>query len=330
MSERATVAQGAQIGVEATPGTAVPADTILDALSFTMGIGGTAAEFRPDGHKFPSLTLPGKEWTDVPYTGKGCYRAMGYILDSLIAKATPTAAGTGYQRVYAPQDTQEDTRLTYTLEKGSSVRAASASSLFFASLAMALSRDTFDVSGDAVAKLLGDGITMTGSPSTVSASPIMPRDFDVYVDDTAAALGNTKLLRDFTADINLGPLIQPIWPLDSTQTSFASVVEIAAAATVTLGFAAIAESSDFIDAFRDGRTKFVRIEAKGNVLTAGTPPVTELFRIDVALKMTTPGQQQDIDGVYGWKPQFVVVQDGTWGKAIELTVINDVASYLPA
>ena len=328
MSERATVAQSAQIGVESTPGTAVPADTILDALSFTMGIGGTAAEFRPDGHKFPSLTLPGKEWTDVPYTGKGCYRAMGYLLDSLIAKATPTAAGTGWQRVYAPHDTNEDTRLTYTLEKGSSVRAASANSLFFTSLGIALNRDTFDVSGNAVAKLLGDGIVMTAAPTTVSASPIMPRDFDVYVDPTAAALGSTKLLRDFTADINLGPLIQPIWPLDSAQTSFASVVEIAAAATVTLGFAAIAETSSFIDAFRDGLTKFVRVEAKGNVLTAGTPPVTELFRIDLALKMTTPGQQQDIDGVYGWKPQFVVVQDAVWNKAVEITLINDVPAYI--
>ena len=142
-SDIASVAQGAQIGVEntAAPGTAVAANKILNSISLTDGVEGTNETFRPDGHKYAALTIPGKEWTTADFTGKLTYTDFTYLLCSLIRSVTPSTVGAMKKWVIAPQNAAEDTHQSYSIEKGGSVLAHSYAYGIFDSLKIDISRD---------------------------------------------------------------------------------------------------------------------------------------------------------------------------------------------
>jgi hypothetical protein len=329
MTDVASVAQGAQLGIEGTPGTAVAADRLLNSISITDGPEGTNDTFRPDGNKYAALTIPGKEWSTFDWTGKSTYCGDVYILSSLIRKVTPSSVGTnGRLWTIAPQNAAEDTHQTYTIEKGGSVRAHKFAYGMFDSLVIDISRDAVDISGSGFGQRITDGITMTASPTAVVLDPVLPRLFDVYLDSTAAGLGTTKLLRNFTAKINLGNLVGTIWPLNSAFTSFTTHVETVPNATVQIFVEHDAAGAAFLDLLRSGATNFLRFKAVGDVIEAGTPPPTSTWQLDLAVKTKTIGKHSDREGVYGWEPTLDIVNDATWGKPFEFQITNTVLTGL--
>ena len=326
MTDVASIAQGAQIGVETTPGTLVAADTVLNSISIVDGIEGSGDTFRPDGHKYAALTIPGKEWMSADFDGKLTYSDFIYILNSSIRKVTPAAAGsTGWLWTVAPQNAAEDTHVTYTIEKGGVVRAHRYGYGIFDSLVIDINRDSCDISGTIIAQRIEDGVTLTASPTAVELDPVLPRLFDVCLDTTSAGLGVTKLLRTFTGRINLGNLIGPIWPINSANTSFAAHVETEPQATVTMFVEHDAAGAEFIALLRSGDTRFLRLSATGDTFEAGTPPIAKSWIFDGAVKVKTLGKHQDREGVYGWEVTLDLVNDDTWGKPYEFNITNKIA-----
>lgn len=325
MTDVASVAQGAQFGVETTPGTAVAAPRILNALSIVDGIEGQSDTFRPDGHKYAALTIPGKEWMTADFTGKLAYGDIAWILHSLVRAVTPAQIGatTGYTHTIAPQNAAEDTHLTYTVEKGGSVRAHSFAYGMFDSLTIDISRDSCDVSGTMFGRRMSDGATLTGTPVGVELVPVLPRLFDVYLDSTSGGLGGTKLLRTFTGRINLGNLVGTIWPLNSANTSFDSHVETAPTATVTMFVEHDAAGSAFITLLRSGATNFLRLKAVGDNI--GTS-ADYTFQFDAAVKVKQIGKHSDREGIYGWEVTLDIVNDQTWGKPYQFVIVNKLSS----
>jgi hypothetical protein len=323
MTDVASVAQGAQLGLETTPGTAVAANRVLDDLSITDGPEGSNDTFRPDGHKYPALTIPGKEWSTFDYTGKLTYSGFVYLLSSLIRKVTPSAAGsTGKLWTVAPQNAAEDTHSTYTIEKGGSVRAHKFAYGIFDSLVIDISRDSCDISGTGFGQRITDAITLTTTPTAVVLDPVLPRLFDIYLDTTAAGLGGTKLLRAFTGRINLGNIVAPIWPINSANPSFDTHVEVVPNASVSMFVEHDAAGAAFLDLLRSGDTRFLRLKATGDTFEAGTPPIARVWQLDIAVKVKTIAKHTDREGVYGWEPTLDIVNDATWGKPYEFNVTN--------
>ena len=323
MADVASIAQGAQIGVEntGTPGTAVPANKVLNSISITDGVEGTNETFRPDGHKYAALTIPGKEWTTADYEGKLTYTDFAYLLCSLIRSVTPSTTGAMKKWVIAPQNAAEDTHQSYSIEKGGSVLAHSYAYGIFDSLKIDISRDAADISGTLFGQRITDSIAMTGTPTAVALTPVLPRLFDVALDSTSAALGNTKLLRAFTGSINLGNLVGPIWPIDSANASFASHVELEPAASITMFVEHDAAGAAFLTLLRSGDTRFLRLKAVGETV-AGTPSATYLWQFDAAVKAKQLGKHSDREGIYGWEVTLDIVNDDTWGKPYEFTLQN--------
>ena len=329
MADVASVAQGAQVGLETTPGTAVAANRVLNAISITDGPEGQSDTFRPDGRKYAALTIPGKEWAGFDWTGKSTYSGDVYILSSLIRKVTPSAAGsTGKLWTIAPQNAAEDTHSTFTVEKGGSVRAHKFAYGMFDSIVIDISRDAVDLSGSGFGQRITDGITLTTTPTAVTLDPVLPRLFDVYMDTTAAGLGTTKLLRNFSARINLGNLVGQIWPLNSAFTSFTSHVETVPAATVGMFVEHDAAGAEFMDLLRSGNTRFLRFKAVGDIIEAGTPGIYNTWQLDVAVKTKSIGKHTDREGVYGWEPTLDIVNDDTWGKPFEFNITNIIPTGL--
>lgn len=327
MADVASIAQGAQIGVESTPGTLVPANRILNAISVVDGIEGASDTFRPDGHKYAALTIPGKEWMTADYTGKLAYGDIVYILRSLIRDVAGVQIGatTGYTYTIAPQNAAEDTHKTYSVEKGGSVRAHNFAYGMFDSLSIDISRDSCDVSGTMFGRRITDGVSLTGSPVAVELVPVLPRLFDVYLDPSSGALGSTKLLRAFTGRINLGNLVGTIWPINSANTSFDSHVETEPDASVTMFVEHDAAGAAFITLLRSGGTNFLRLKAVGDNIGASADYT---FQFDVAVKVKQIGKHQDREGIYGWEVTLDVVNDAAWGKPYEFKVINQISPAL--
>ena len=332
MVDVAAIAQGAQVGAEATPGTAAAAGTILDSISITTGFPGQNDTFRPDGHKYPSLTLPGKEWMSAAYDGKLTYSDFVYILSSAIRWTTPANTGsTGKVWTVAPQNAAEDTHLTFTVEKGGSVRAHRFAYGMFSSINIDVTRDECNISGEMFGRRIEDGVTLTATPTAVELDPVLPRNFSVFLDTTAAGLGTTRLLRTFQGQINLGNLVAPVWPINALVPSFDTHVEVEPQQSVVMFVEHDAAGAEFITLLRSGDTRFLRLSATGEAaFEAGTPGIFKSWIFDGAVKVKSIGDHEDREGIYGYSVTLDLVNDDDWGKPYEFTVTNRIATIVGA
>jgi hypothetical protein len=75
---------------------------------------------------------------------------------------------------------------------------------------------------------------------------------------------------------------------------------------------------------RAGTTKWLRMIAVGPQIGSSGQYYTLQF--DVPVKITDVSPFSDEDGVYACEFTSQMFHDGTWGKALEVTVINDQAT----
>lgn len=92
--ERATVYEGAQIGVESTPGVVVAATKRLLGLEIDMENMPMVNQYRPQGNKFFTTRQVGKEYTAGTIKGILCFNDMLYVASSWLGTGvvtTPTS-----------------------------------------------------------------------------------------------------------------------------------------------------------------------------------------------------------------------------------------------
>lgn len=312
MAERTAVVQKVQIGVESTPGTAVPANRQLFATGFETDPQVTDQAYRPQGSKYETIIVDQKEWSQVALSGYPAYGDMIYLLESLMSTDTShnqlTDGGTStgaYKWIFDSLNSVEDTPKTLTLEQGSPFRAHKMANGVVTDLGIKFNRDTVDLSGNMIATRLTDAITLTASPTAVELVPCLAASFDVFVDPTFGALGTTKLGRLWDGHFQVGNRFGPFWPIDSSLTSFGGVVEL----VPTLGFTAMVEANaagmSYLDTLRAGTTVFCRIRSlsptnayAATTFTATTNSTTALTSVspvltaaDVGKAVTGPGTQ---------------------------------------
>lgn len=326
MPDRATVTQAIQIGLEATPGTVVPANKTLRSVSLDIGIEGESDIHRPEGHKWPNLAVPGPEWTGADLRGKPTYTELCYLAEAHFQTAAVVADGTnGKKRIYTIANTVADTKKTLTVEQGDGVRAHRFAYGMVPELGFEFTRQATNLTGAMIGQLLSDGIAMTAAPADIALKPIVPKTVDVFLDDTFGALGTTKLLRAFKVAPKIGNRFAPVWALNSAVASFDGDVELPPAGEVALTVEADAAGmAAGLTPFRSGATKFMRIKALGDVI-AGAVASAYTFQLDLALKIRQPQKFEDADGVFAIGFNAAIVRDDAWAKAVELTLINEIA-----
>lgn len=332
MSERDTISQVNQIGVETTPGTAVAANKRLTALSVGPAIQTDISKFRPAGYKFSTLAVPNKEWVEASLEGAPTYTEMIYPLASVLTNptvaeildgATPTGA---YRWQFSPSSTSPDSPKTFTVEQGSSVRAQRFAYGLIPELTIGIGRDELSLGGSMLGTRVEDGITLTAAPTEVALIPILPTEIDIYVDTTSAGLGTTKLTRALSAELSLSNRYGPLWVLDSTKDSWVAHVELEPTAQLTLMLEADAQGMGLLTAMRAGATRFVRILATGDNIYDGVIDVDYKFQADLAVKVEDVGDYSDQDGVYAIEWTFSLNHDSGWGKALFIELINEIAA----
>lgn len=325
MAERSSLNQNVQIGVEGTPGTPVAATRRLQSIGIEPSVSVEKDNFRPIGSKFNALSTLGKEWGESAITGRATYTELQYLFSSVITGATPTTVGTGKKWVFSPKDRDDDAPKTFTVEHGSSVRADRFAYGLVTEVGITFNRSAIEISGSMLSRAIEDGIAMTSTGVTaLPLIPVLPTEICVYMDDLAADLGETKMLRMISCEFSLGSRFGPVWVLDAANPSFVNHIETEPDLTATITMQADTQGMDLLNNLRSGDSKFLRIEAIGNPIGAG--PTTNQLTIDLAGKVSDTGGFSDEDGVYAIEFTLLGVYDATWDKTLEVTLVNDQAT----
>jgi len=194
MSERASIYEVVQIGVEAVPNTAVAAEKLLTSLSVEPAIKVETQKFRPMGRKFPSLVIPGKEWTQANLSGVATYTELIYPLASVLGYAAPEQQGAtaAYKWTHFPNTSSPDTVKTFTVEQGSKVRASRFAGGLVRALTLDFSRDGIEVSGEMIGQALQDNVRLSTNARytlTANATPPSAGTFSlIYAGQTASGI----------------------------------------------------------------------------------------------------------------------------------------------
>lgn len=326
MPERSSISQVVQIGVEATSGVSVAASKKLQALGIEPSMNVETSQFRPMGTKYQTLSIPGKEWVEASLSGRPVYDEIIYPLSSVLTTPGVTGAGAAKTWLWTPSSTTEDTPKTFTVEQGSGVRAHKFLYGLVTAFSLSFTRDAIEMGGSMMGRAITDNIAMTGSPTSLPLVPVVPSTVCVYLDDTYAGLGGTRLTRLLSADWEISDRFGPLWTIDCTQPSYVTHVETEPSLTFGMMMEADAQGMGLLETLRDGDTKFLRIEATGPLISGSD---YHRLRIDMPIKITGTDGFSDSDGVYavGWNA--VGAHDSTFlgtGGALRVEVINTTAA----
>lgn len=322
MPHRATVAQGVQLGVEATPGTAVAANKQLLNFGLATTPNLEFNGFRPHGGKFKSSLVPGKDFTAATFEGLLTYSELSYLLSGCMAYAAPVQQGatTAYKWTHTPATYAEDTVKTYTFEQGGAVRAHKFDYGVIAGFGFEITRDAATISGSIFGQELTDGITLTASPTAIENTPVVPKHVSVYLDTTSGGLGGTKLSGVLKTQGSFESKYAMQWAVDAANASFRDSVESEPTAQMKLLVEADSAGMAHLATARLGQTRFIRVEAVSDQL-AGTA-IFYRMTFDFAGQVSAVGELGDSDGTYALEYTFDAVHDGAWGKALSFSEIN--------
>jgi hypothetical protein len=308
MPERQTGTQAVQIGAETTYGTAVAANRKLRSMDFTINPTGNVLNYKPQGSKLPTVVVPGQQWTDGSLSGRPVYDELIYPLSMVFGAPTPTVIGSAAAQLWTFTYTAGAaiTPKSMTVEKGSSVRAGEAPGVILTEFGFHLTPNEVTIDGSLMGQIYADGITMTAAPTLLPQVPVLPTEFNVFIDDTFAAIGTTKWLRAFAFDLNMSGIFSPVWTLNTALTSYAATVENSdPEITATLRVAADATGMGLLDTLRAGATKYIRV--RGSSLTLADTGAFYRFGFDMAVKLADFSDFDDEDGLYvrDWPLQIV-------------------------
>jgi hypothetical protein len=177
MTERASIFETIQVGVESVAGIAVAALKKFQSIGIEPAVKVETYKFRAMGNKFPSLVVPGKEWTISKISGLATYTELVYLLSSVLGYAAPTQQGAtdAYQWLHAPNTNNPDTVKTFTVEQGSKLRAHRLAHGLVTALSLSFSRDSIEVSGEMLGNALEDDVHLsTNAKYTLMAEATPP------------------------------------------------------------------------------------------------------------------------------------------------------------
>src|SRR5262245_44981626 len=262
MPDRPLVQEIVELGVEVTPGTAVPSSVKLQALQVELGSAITVDRIAPSGNLFDTIAAPRQEYATGSLSGYPTYNELPYVFSNVFGAAvitTPTGATLTRRWYWQPSSSVPWTPKTWTIRRGMAGNTAEQAAYgLLTGVGMSFSATAQpEISGDLFARAL-DYTASVGATGLTAQTlvPILPKQICVYLDPTAATIGTTLLTRDFAAGFEIGGLNGPFWPLDCTLTSFGGHVPLKPdTATATLQLGNDVQGREPVPAMRAGDTR---------------------------------------------------------------------------
>lgn len=318
MGEKETVFQSLQIGLETVPGTPVAANKKLMAASLTPQPRMEADAFRAAGNKYASFVTLNKEWSEIGIEGKVSYNEIVYLLSSLLSAPTPTqqASTTAYKWTFLSNLSSADAAKYMTVEQGDADTAWRVAGARCSGLTFTFNRSEVSMSGSMFGEKLETGITLTATPTAITAVPILPGQLSFKMADTQAGLAAaTAMTRGFSMTFGLTDKAALAWPVGQDPISVEGVPTLES----TLRVATNSEGIGLVTTMRNGATKWFRIKATGNLIQ--TTYYYDL-QIDFPAQIREVSDPGDENGIYAVTYGLTGVYDPTWAKAFQIDVIN--------
>ena len=339
MPPRAFGTQQVLLGRETVPGTAVPA--VIRPMAMTIPPTPTfeSERFSPQGYTAPTLSIVNQEWAEADVEGRLTYTDAGLVFASAIGKPVtdvPTGATLAKRHRFLFDGLTQADPQTYTVEHGDATLARRFKHGFFNGFDLNIARDALEFSSAMMGQQVETGVALTTAGVTVvEPIPIAAGQWDVYVDDTAAAIGTTKFLDAYEAELAFGERFDPVWPINSALKSFGGIVEKAAddqEHTGMLNIGASASMEGYLDTLRRGEKKFVRLVATGPTIEGA---IKYLMQIDFCCFITETDGYTDLNSLLVLPFSYQVGRDEAWtpitggaaGGALMVTLVNTVPIY---
>jgi len=157
------------------------------------------------------------------------------------------------------------------------------------------------------------------APTQLSLVPVLGNTAKVYMDDTYAGLGTTKLTGAMATGFRIAGRRAPFWTLDADQESWSDTVDTVPSAEGTLMVSADSEGMALLERVRDNETRFFRIETIGRLIEGS---LYYRLRIDFAAQVKAPSSLGDQSNVFAAQFPLAAIKDPTWGKPFEISVRN--------
>lgn len=293
MPARSMINQQLLLKLESTPGTAN-----VTAMNKVLGIWGTPSwqiegeDFKGSGYKVNTSRITNQESGAVSIETLQDYNAMTWTLCGGFGKpttTTPATAVTARLHTYTLSASAADPLATFTGMWGDSDRAIQMVYMVFQSLGLTVNRGGLSLESSAIARAPVTGVPMpTTGIVTIPSVPIAARSWDVYADDTWAALGTTKLLALYEGGLTFGDKYTPDFTVNSAVPSFNELLEAEDteySGSFRVGFDATADA--LITTFKNGALKFFRFESIGPIIELALPYKVTL---DVCVRIMNPGE----------------------------------------
>lgn len=318
---RGTVNRQVQIGVETTPGTAVPANKSLPSLSLTLTRALETKEFRSQGYKPATASQIVKDFGTGSVSGPLNYTEIIYVLNSMVTGVITTPGGGTLSRdhTFTPAAIGADAFKTFTVQEGDTTAATQMANSIFAEFGVTTNLSTAEISGT----MFGTSpttSTLTGSPTSIALLPVNVREIDLYMDTTFAGIGTTKVTDTISATFNITNKYAMRWVLNTTNTSFKDVIETPPTLSFTFATEHNAQSRTLYDSLSTNPVKYMRLKATGPIIEAA---ITYKFQLDVGCRITAT-EQIDDDGVWGYRydctPQYTTTFPGAWAVVVTNTL----------
>lgn len=326
MTHRMTVNQKVQLGKETTPGTAVPANKLIEAFTWQIGGKPDVKTFRATGRRHAAVAEENTEMAEGKLSGELDYAAVVYPLAMTYGAVTPVAhapSATAFDYIWTPLLTGATSVQTFTLQNGDAVEAEQYAYLMASGFGYKLTRQEASVSADLFAQAMSTGATITASPTNVALLPVVGKHANVYLDTTSAGIGGTQLTNVLEVDFAASGYYKQFWPLNRTNSSFTSHIDDAPKQEVKLLMEADTVGMGYLTHLQAGDKLYMRVDAQGPTIDVPNSVKAE-FKHDMCLLLTNMSPLEDKDGVYAIEWTLELAEDTAWntGQAQQFTVTN--------
>ncbi len=270
--ERSSINQRLQFGAESTSslGTNVAATKLLQCFDVVLGPMADVMMYSPTGRKYPSSQIENSEWVEGTLGGTLDYNGLIYALASACGSAAPIAHGasaTAKDWIFTPPLTGSIVPQTYTIEQGDGTFAHKVNYGLITELGYKGDRKTgISISGKVLAQQLQNGITMTGSPTSIALAPLAGKHINFYLDPTSAALGTTQLLKVLNVDYGFTGIYAPFFPMNRAFLGWAAHVDLNPGCTIKLLVEADTVGMTELSYLQTGSTQFLRVQGQGLII----------------------------------------------------------------
>lgn len=317
-----SVFQGVQIGVEGTPGTPVAANKKLLAVNMTPSPQVETKPFKAMGNKYASFAVLNKEWSSINIEGTPTYNEMVYLFSSLLHYSAPTQQGAtlAYKWIFGSNTSAADFGKTFTIEQGDTESAWRVAGVRISGLTLGFSRNGITVSGTGVGQQFETDITLTADPTALTPVPVLPTELKFYMADTFATLETAQpLVNAFSLEWSLTDKFGLAWPVGQNPEAVEGEPNASGKITVATDTAGMG----LIAALRSATTKWFRIEATGKAIE---DVYSHKLTIDFPAQIESVSDPKNLDNVFTIDFGLLPIHDASWGKAMNIEIVTNLAS----